>query len=82
MSCGTKIRGRFNSWAERDELAERLEGDGESRIANSVRRGDCLSDDDLRRAENALDHQGLSKHFDYREDRCACRTDEDEDAPY
>ena len=25
MSCGTKLQGRFGSWAERDELADRLD---------------------------------------------------------
>lgn len=78
MSCGTKLQGRFGSWAERDELADRLDRDGESRIAHAVRHGDCLDSGDLRRAERTLEHDGLMRHFDYREERCRCSWDDGE----
>jgi hypothetical protein len=77
MSCGTKIEGRFHLWSEREELADKLERDGEYRLARSIRRQECLDDRELRQAEHALERQGLSKHFDFREERCACRTEED-----
>lgn len=79
MSCGTRIEGRFHSWSERDELADALERQGEERLADSVRRNECLDDHQLRDAERALEHAGLSKLFDYREERCCCRTDEESD---
>lgn len=77
MSCGTKIEGRFQSWGEREDLANALERDGESRLARAVRHGDCLDDFDLRRAEHALEHEGLSRLFDYRETTCPCATEEE-----
>jgi hypothetical protein len=78
MSCGTKIEGRFYSWSEREELAERLEREGEPyRVVRAVRHGDCLDDGDARRAERALESQGLSRHFDYRKTKCHCSTDEE-----
>lgn len=79
MGCGTKIDGRLHSWSEREDLADALERDGEWRLARSVRHRDCLDDHDLRRAERSLEREGLSKHFDYREEQCVCRPDEDRD---
>lgn len=76
--CGTKIVGRFNSWSERDDLAEALEREGESIIADHVRCGDCLDSSDLFRAERALEHRNLSRYFDYREERCRCSEEEGE----
>jgi len=78
MSCGTKIDGRFHSWSEREDLADALENEGKWRAARAVRRQECLDDHDLRKAEQALENRGLSKHFDFREERCMCSTDEDE----
>lgn len=77
MSCGTRITPRFDSYWEREELADRLEREGEYRLANAVKHGDCLDDYDLRRAENALDYQGMHRSFDYNEESCRCSTDED-----
>ena len=77
MSCGTKIEGRFHSWSERQNLADALEREGESRVARAVRYGDCLNDFDLHRAERALEYQNLSRQFDYRESRCACSTEDE-----
>jgi hypothetical protein len=76
MSCGTKIEGRFHSYYERQDLADALDREGEYRLADKVKRQECLDDGELRRAERSLDSRGLSKHFDYREERCACRSDE------
>lgn len=78
MSCGTKIEGRFHSWVEREELAEKLEQEGEYRIARSVKYGDCLDSYDLHRAERALERHDLSRYFDYRETPCHCSIDEGE----
>lgn len=79
MSCGTRLKGRFgDSYIDRDELAEKLEEEGEWSIARQVRHGDCLDDHQLRRAERALDWQNMSKNFDYKEERCTCSTDEEE----
>lgn len=76
MSCGTKIDGRFHSWLERQDLADHLENVGEYRIAQSVRRGDCLDDQDLRLARNGLENRGLSRLWDYREKRCVCEIED------
>lgn len=70
MSCGTKINSHDNY-----ELSRSLESEGEYNIAEKVRRGDCLDSYDLRRAEDALDRQGMQEHWDYREDRCHCETE-------
>jgi len=73
MSCGTKITGRFSDrHFERDELAEKLEAEGEWRLARSVRRGECLDNYELRKAERALSDKGLSSRFDYRKRECEC----------
>ena len=77
MSCGTKLTGRMDSWSERHDLAEKLERDGEHRLADAVKRGDCLDSSELYRAERSLERSGLSRYFDYKEERCACRTDEE-----
>jgi hypothetical protein len=53
VSCGTKIDGM--SWGWSDEIADSLERDGESALADKVRRQECLGWMDLRRAETALD---------------------------
>ena len=79
MSCGTRLEGRFHLTSERLELAEKLEEEGEYRLAQSVKRGDCLDDRELHRAERALDRQDLSRYHDYKEERCHCSTDKDED---
>ncbi len=79
MSCGTKIEGRTHSYWEREELAEKLERGGEDRIARAIRHGDCLNGLDLRRAESALDSQGLSRRFDYAEDPCRCSIEDEEE---
>ena len=76
MSCGTKIEGRFNSLTERGRLAEELYRDGESRLGDKVRRGECLDTNELYRAERSLARANLSRYVDYKEERCACRTDE------
>lgn len=79
MSCGTKINGRFDGYFEREDLSRRLEDDGEYRLASAIRRGDCLSRSDLSRAESSLDRQGLHRDWDYREQRCFCDPNEEED---
>lgn len=78
MSCGTKLQPRFNSYNERRELSDRLEREGEYRLAHDVRNEECLSDYDLRRARSALERQGLSKYHDFREMPCHCSTDDEE----
>jgi hypothetical protein len=78
MSCGTRINGRFgSSWIDRQELAEKLEAEGEYSLARKVNHGDCLDFRELRRAEYALDNQGVMKHFDYKEEQCRCSTEEE-----
>jgi len=67
MSCGTRINSHDNY-----ELARRLESEGEYSLAQNVRRADCLDSYDLRRAEHALDRQGLQEGWDYKEDHCHC----------
>ncbi len=79
MSCGTKLDGRYGSFSERDEIVRKLEHEGEHYLADHVRRGDCLGVMDLHRAEDILDRQGMSRHFDYKEERCRYAGDEDED---
>lgn len=69
---GTGIEGMFYSYSEREEIADKLRDEGEYRIADAIRRGDCLGWSDLGRAERALDHKGMSRHFDYRETSCYC----------
>jgi hypothetical protein len=78
MSCGTKLTPRWNSWHEREELAYKLEQEGEYRLASLVKHEECLDWGDLQRAEQALDRQGQYKDFDYREEQCRCRTEEEE----
>ena len=78
MSCGTKLEGRFYSWSERQDLADLLYREGESRLGDAVKRGDCLDSSELYRAERALKRQGQSR-FDYKEVHCRCSTDEDQD---
>jgi hypothetical protein len=71
MRCGTRV----NSY-DTYEIARNLESEGEHSLAQSVRRGDCLDSYDLRRAEDALERQGLQKHWDYTEDLCHCSHDD------
>lgn len=79
MSCGSRIIPRYDSYSERRELADKLEREGEYRVADSVRDDRCLSDYDLRAAERALERHGIHKRWDYEERECACRyNDEDE----
>ena len=78
MSCGTKLEGAHHGFSERYEISEKLESEGEYSLALKVRHGDCLDSYDLRRAESALDRQGLNRNWDYREENCQCLT-EDED---
>lgn len=78
MSCGSKITPRFDSFWEREKLSRKLEREGEYRLADAIKHGGCLDRGDLYRAESALDRQGLHRDFDYREERCICRA-EDED---
>jgi hypothetical protein len=70
MSCGTRIEGRFGGYAEREDIVRKLEREGEYSLARQVSHGNCLSSGELRRAENALERQGMSRNFDYNEDRC------------
>lgn len=74
MSCGTKISTTFSF--QRHDLVDALEREGEYSIARRVMHDDCLDSHDLRRAESALDRQGKSKYFDYREENCRCETEE------
>jgi len=76
MSCGTKITGHYDGFFEREEVAEKLERDGEFRLAERVKRGECLSYSDLRQAENSLDRQGMRRDWDYKEQRCYCEDEE------
>ncbi len=77
MSCGTRLRPRFNSYSDREELAEKLENDGEYRLAQDVKHEVCLNDYDLRRAERSLSRQDMLRNFDYKEERCHCETEEE-----
>ncbi len=79
MGCGTKIDGRYVSFSEREEITRKLEDDGEYRLARLVKYGDCLGYSDLHRAEDVLGRQGVSRNFDYKEERCRCAGDEEED---
>ena len=76
MSCGTRLRPRFDTYGERDELAEKIEDESYS-LAHKIRHGQCLDSYELRQAERILDEQGLAKYHDYREDPCECRTEEE-----
>ena len=78
MSCGMKLTPRFNSWHEREELADALEREGEFRLARAIKHEECLDSGDLRRAESALERQGLDKRHDFREEPCRCSTEEEE----
>lgn len=77
MSCGTKLQGRFYGWHEREELAEKLEHDGEYQLAEKVKREECLDYGELYRAQQSLERQGMERYHDYKEERCRC-SDEDE----
>lgn len=80
MSCGTRIKGFAGSYHERVELADKLEDSGEHRTARAVRRGDCLDDRTLRKAEMALEYDhGLHRDYDYKEARCFCEDERDSD---
>lgn len=76
---GHKIEGMTYSSFEREELARKLENEGEHEAARKVERGDCLGFSERFRAQDALSRAGLSEHFDYREVRCY---DDDEEEPY
>jgi len=76
MSCGTKIIGAHRTYSERYDLSEKLENEGEYRLARAVRHGECLGWSDLRRAENALESQGMSRNWDFREEHCQCETED------
>lgn len=76
MSCGTKLTPRFNSWFERDELANKLEEEGEYTLARKVKREECLSYSELNRAQYALERQGVNS-FDLRKQRCACEEEQE-----
>lgn len=79
MSCGYQIKVYYgDSYNDRDEIADKLEAEGEYRLALSVRRGDCLDSHDLSRAERALDWQDARRDYDYRVERCYCSEDSDE----
>lgn len=80
MSCGSRIRGYYgDSHYDRDEIADRLEAEGEYRIAREVRHGDCLDSHDLERAKRALDWQDQREYFDYRVEKCYCEEREEEE---
>ena len=66
----------FGYW-DTYELADKIEGDVGYSIAHKIQRGDCLDSYELRQVENALDSQGMSKNWDYREEICHCRTDDE-----
>lgn len=72
MSCGTRI-----DTHDRYDLAEALEREGEYSLASKVRRDECLDSYDLRRTEDALEHQGLTRHWDYNECNCYCEEEEE-----
>jgi hypothetical protein len=71
MICGTKIETH-----DRYELASSLEKEGEYSLASKIRRNECLDSYQLRRTENALESQGLARHWDYSERNCYCEEDE------
>lgn len=73
MSCGTRI-----SSHDRYDLADKLEREGEYNLAINVRRDECLDSCQLRRAEDALERQGVQRGWDYREHNCHCSHDEEE----
>jgi hypothetical protein len=82
MSCGTKLTRHTDSYSDRHELSERLEREGEFRLAHDVRNGDCLSSYDLRRAESALERQGMQRNWDYRENGCHCSSEEEREEQF
>ena len=71
MSCGTRI-----TTHDRYGLADALEREGEYNLAIKVRRDECLDRYDLRRTEDALEHRGLQRHWDYDERNCYCEEEE------
>lgn len=77
MGCGTKITSSYCSYGSEYELSERLEREGEHNLAAKVRHRECLDSYDLRRAEDALERQGLSRHWDFKEENCHCSTEDD-----
>lgn len=78
MSCGTRLQGRFYSWHEREEIAEKLEADGEYRLAEKVKREECLDYSELYNAQQSLERQGMERYHDYKEERCHCSTDDEQ----
>lgn len=77
MTCGTKLQGRNWGYSEREEIADKLERDGEYDLAQKVRREQCLGFFELTTAESALERQGISS-YDYREERCHCSEEEEQ----
>lgn len=75
MSCGTKLEGRFYSYHEREELADRIREE-DYRLADKVRRGECLDFSELNRAGSILADAGMSRYHDYKEERCRCSDEE------
>ena len=71
MSCGTRIITH-----DRYELANALESEGEYSLASKVRRDECMDRYDLRRTEEALQHSGLTPHWDYDLRNCYCEEEE------
>ncbi len=71
MSCGTRIVTH-----DRYELANALESEGEYSLASKVRRDECFDSYELRRTEDALEHRGLTRHWDYNERNCSCDEEE------
>ena len=71
MSCGTRIETH-----DRYRLADALEDEGEYSLASKVRRDECFDLYDRRRAEDALERQGLTRHWDYNERNCYCDEEE------
>ena len=67
MSCGTRLDSH-----DRYGLADSLEREGEYRLARAVRHGECLDHYELRRAEDALERQGLRPRWDFEERTCRC----------
>jgi hypothetical protein len=74
MSCGRTITSR-NGKTDRfstSDIVDALHNAGEYGLCRRVERGECLSDNEMRKAKFALEDAGLYEKYDYKTKVCPC----------